>query len=130
MQFVDPKLVWEFLLEQPNHQLCVYGQRDDENSEFLPLIRRYIAESQKEVQILYFDCQFDDDRQNLDEYLHTQSTDKLCTHTPSVVHLIDNAGFLRQYPQKHLDLRVLEGLWWTVRTQANNPRVSFDAQCS
>ena len=71
MQFVDPKLVWEFLLEQPNHQLCVYGQRDDENSEFLPLIRRYIAESQKEVKILYFDCQFDDDRQNLDEYLHT-----------------------------------------------------------
>ena len=68
-QFVNPKLVWELLLEQAHHQLCVYGQRDEENGAFLPLVRRYIAESQKGVEIVYFDCQFDADRQKLEEYI-------------------------------------------------------------
>lgn len=116
MQFVDPKLVWEFLSEQAHHQLCVYGQRDDENSTFLPLVRKYISECQKQVKVMYFDCQFDEDRQNLEEYVRAECTDKLCSHTPVVVHLIDNAGFLLRYPQKRLDLQVVEGLWWTVRT--------------
>ena len=62
--------------------------------------------------------------------MQTGYTDKLCVHTPSVVHLIDNAGFLKQYPQKHLDSQVIDGLWWTIRTQANNPCISFRAQCS